>query len=194
LRDQIKQEDFDELLCWLDRDRDLAGKKYESIRQSLIKIFVWQGCTDGEELADETINRVLKKISPVKKSYVGDPALYFYGVARKILLETKRRPEREVEIDHALSLSDLSNLEDSLEKDRTESLENLLDEWLNTLTKRERDLLLNYYVDEGIARIRNRKKLGKAWKLSSAALRQRVHRLKVDFERWMRQRHDRYTP
>jgi hypothetical protein len=185
LRDHIKQEDFDKLLCWLNPDRDLAGKKYESIRQSLITIFVWHGCNDGEDLADETINRVLKKISPVKEFYVGDPALYFYGVAKKVLLETKRRADREVEIEHARNLSDLSYLEDSLEKDRTEALEALLDEWLKTLTHRERDLLLNYYADEGIARIRNRKKLGKAWKLSSAALRQRVHRLKVDFERWM---------
>lgn len=154
-------------------------------------IFVWQGCDDGEELADETINRVLKKISNLKKSYVGEPARYFFGVAKNILHETKRRREREVEIEHARNLSGLSNLEDSLEKDRTEILEALLDEWLKTLTNRERHLLLNYYADEGIARIRNRKRLGKAWKLSSAALRQRVHRLKVDFEYWMSQKHHR---
>ena len=58
----LSQEDFDALLAWLDPEREQAGLKYEQIRGSLIKIFTGRGCTDPEELADETINRVTAKI------------------------------------------------------------------------------------------------------------------------------------
>ena len=53
------------MLAWLDSDRERAGQKYEEIRCGLIKIFVCQGCTDPEGLADETINRVIRKIPEI---------------------------------------------------------------------------------------------------------------------------------
>ena len=87
----LSQEDFDALLAWLDSDRERAGIKYEQIRSSLIKIFTGRGCLDAEELADETINRVTRKIKDIKSEFRGDPALYFFGVAKMLLLEYKRR-------------------------------------------------------------------------------------------------------
>src|SRR5689334_18303278 len=84
-------EAFDTLLGWLHNDRDEAGKKYEVIRVRLIRIFTCRGCSEPEDLADETINRVTAKISEVAQNYHGDPALYFYGVAKKVHLEYSRR-------------------------------------------------------------------------------------------------------
>src|ERR687885_224752 len=90
-RDRVlTQAAFDSLLAWLDADRDQAGEKYECIRLRLIKIFTCRGRPDAEELADETINRVTLKATQVAKDYVGDPALYFYGVAQKVFLESVR--------------------------------------------------------------------------------------------------------
>ncbi|HEY0047746.1 MAG TPA: hypothetical protein VGB68_00565, partial [Pyrinomonadaceae bacterium] len=57
----INQENFDVLLNWLDRNREIAGQKYEKIRRRLIRIFLGRGCFEAEELADETINRVTRK-------------------------------------------------------------------------------------------------------------------------------------
>src|SRR5687767_11901471 len=91
----LKQEDFDKLLAWLHRDREQAGQKYEAIRESLIKIFSWRGYDDAEDLADEVINRVAAKTQWLAENYVGDPALYFYGVAKKILLERERREQHQ---------------------------------------------------------------------------------------------------
>ena len=54
----LTQEDFDRLLRWLDANLEAAGKEYEAIRQRLIKIFARRGCSEAEDLADETINRV----------------------------------------------------------------------------------------------------------------------------------------
>src|SRR5438270_10295021 len=90
----VTQAAFDYLLAWLDADRERAGEKYERIRRRLIRIFTCRGRPDAEELADETINRVTLKATEVSKEYVGDPALYFYGVAQKVFLESVRKPAR----------------------------------------------------------------------------------------------------
>jgi hypothetical protein len=87
----LTQVAFDSLLAWLDPERERAGEKYEVIRARLIKVFAYRGCHTPEELADETINRVTRKIDTVAESYDGDPALYFYGVAQMIHLEYLRR-------------------------------------------------------------------------------------------------------
>lgn len=81
---------FDYLLSWLHYDRDQAAQKYESIRSSLVKIFTWERCPDPESLADEVIDRVAAKVPDIVASYTGDPSLYFYGVAKRILLERRR--------------------------------------------------------------------------------------------------------
>nr|MDQ3743617.1 hypothetical protein [Acidobacteriota bacterium] len=63
------QDDFDSLLAWLDADREEAGKKYESIRLRLIRIFTCRGRHDSEELADETIRRVTLKAPTLAGEY-----------------------------------------------------------------------------------------------------------------------------
>src|SRR5438105_3823358 len=83
----LTQIDFDSLLDWLDSSREKAGEKYEMIRGGLIDIFHYRGCTGPEDLADVTINRVAKKVHKIRNSYAGDPARYFYGVAKKVYLE-----------------------------------------------------------------------------------------------------------
>ena len=83
----LTQDAFDTLLSWLDSDRDRAGTKYETIRLRLIKSFTCRGCWEAEELADETINRVVSRVPELAGEYRGDPALYFYGVSQRIQLE-----------------------------------------------------------------------------------------------------------
>ncbi len=39
-----------------------AGAKYEAARARLVKLFQWRGIFDAEEAADETLNRVARKI------------------------------------------------------------------------------------------------------------------------------------
>ena len=80
----LKQEDFDRLLCWLDSDPDRAGLIYEKIRWRLIAILASRGCTCPEELADETIDRVARRVIDIQASYVGDQAIYFLGVMNNV--------------------------------------------------------------------------------------------------------------
>ena len=96
-RHGLTQDDFDCMLNWLDPDRTKAGEKYEQIRNGLIDIFNYKGCINPEELADEAIDRVARRVNEIKDSYVGDPFRYFYGVGKKISMEyLKRRHPTEL--------------------------------------------------------------------------------------------------
>lgn len=77
----LTREAFDKLLACLDRDRERAAEKYEEIRNALITFFEHRGCLSPQEYADETINRVARRLSEGKEIYANNAASYFYGVA-----------------------------------------------------------------------------------------------------------------
>src|SRR5690242_3335578 len=87
----LDQAAFGELLDWLGPDPETAGQTYELIRHKLITLFRCRGCAVPEELADETINRVIRKLPQIKPDYHGNPIRYFYGVAKKVYKEYLRR-------------------------------------------------------------------------------------------------------
>src|ERR1051325_2008130 len=78
---------FDRFLGWLGPDPETAGQKYEVIRGRLITMFRARRCVFAEDLADATFERVARKLTQFTIEYTGDPARYFYGVAKKIYLE-----------------------------------------------------------------------------------------------------------
>src|SRR6185295_7239023 len=84
------QKEFDSLMTWLASNGEDPGSKYEHIRQSLVKVFTWNGCSGPEDLADVAIDRVTRKAPEIMINYSGDPALYFYGVAKRMLRECRR--------------------------------------------------------------------------------------------------------
>jgi hypothetical protein len=92
---ELNHEAFEKLLSWLDKDRNIAAEKYEAIRLRLIKILDYRSCFDSESIADETFDRVAKKIDWLIENYQGDPTLYFLAVANKIYLEFLKKPHQE---------------------------------------------------------------------------------------------------
>ena len=81
-RQVITHDSFEALLSWLGPTRDAGAQKYESIRTSLIRIFMKKCCTDPEDLTDISMIRVAVKV-PIPK-FVGDPTFFFVGVARHV--------------------------------------------------------------------------------------------------------------
>jgi DNA-directed RNA polymerase specialized sigma24 family protein len=172
----LTQEAFDALLAWLDADRDRAGRKYESIRLRLIKIFNCRGCHQPEELADETINRVVARVVELASGYAGDPALYFYGVSQKVHLEYLRKvhtqpinlaPESSQNTQTIDLTSDISPEYDCLER------------CLEQLPADNRDLVVRYYQHERKAKIDHRKSLATELGIALNALRIRAHRIRL---------------
>jgi RNA polymerase sigma factor (sigma-70 family) len=174
----MTQEEFDQLLTWLDADRNQAGEKYEEIRRSLIKILRWRGCRHAEELADETFNRVAGKIAQVTPGYRGNPAIYCYGVARIVAHEYLRKGLAP-EIDLATMKIAAQLPEDTTEKD---SQLDCLDTCLRKLSSENRDLILLYYQREKQAKIDFRKELADQLGIGMNAFRVRIHRIRTEVE------------
>ena len=159
------KETFEKLLRWLDPDRDRAGEKYENIRLRLIRIFTCRGCGDVEDLADETINVVASKVDWLIENYHGEPALFFYGVAKNIYHEQfKKKP--------------LPPLPPPPDVTQVEQQCGCLEECLKQeLTVPDRQLVLRYHEKEKQEKIRLRKQIAIELGITVNALRIRVHNI-----------------
>jgi RNA polymerase sigma factor (sigma-70 family) len=163
----LSQEAFDTFLAWLDADRDRAGEKYEEIRRKLIKIYARRGCTIAEELTDEAINRVSRRVQEIAGTYVGDPALYFYAVAQNVYKEyVKKKP-------------DVKPLPPPDPTEEVERNYECLDRCMDGLDAGSRELILKYYQQEKRAKIDHRKELADRQGIPLNTLRMRVHRIKA---------------
>ena len=162
---ELNQESFESLLRWLNSDREQAGKRYEDIRSRLIKIFSARGCAEPDLLADETINRVAKRVDEISQTYEGDPALYFYGVANKIHMEQLRK-QRPIEIPPP-PVPALDDYEEEYV---------CLESCIGHLPARSRDLVLQYYEHEQQDKIAQHQHLADRLGIGLNALRIRAHR------------------
>ena len=83
----LTQDAFDVLLARLDRNQERAGQKYEHVRHALITFFESRGSASPEDHADDTINRVARRLVEGSEIPVDKLPGYFYGVARNVLKE-----------------------------------------------------------------------------------------------------------
>jgi RNA polymerase sigma factor (sigma-70 family) len=182
----LTQDAFDKLLNWLDSDRESAGRKYEAIRLRLIKIFTCRGCSEAEELTDETINRVIAKIADVGFEYEGNPALYFYGFAPNLHREYLRRNRlkaAEVSVEDGGQISAPVAFQTA---DDAQQQYDCLDRCLEHLPDDNRKLVLEYYQQERQAKIDHRKRLATELGIAVNALRIRAHRIRRTLEQCVR--------
>lgn len=175
-------EAFTKLLAFLDTDAEQAGEKYEATRRMLIKFFDWRGSFLSEELTDETLNRVTRKID--EGDEIRDFLNYCYGVARLVFLESLKRPDRKRE--------PLEDLEPVLAA-REEKLEDgdqqyeCFEDCLATLPPESRELIMQYYQDEKRDKIDHRKELAERLGIPLNALRSRTQRVRDRLEKCVSQ-------
>lgn len=168
----LTQEAFDKLLLVLGGDRDSGGQKYLEIRTNLTRFFEWRGCSFPEDHADETINRVAKKVAEGEE--ILNPAGYVMGVARLLLLEIIKGRQREQS-----ALAEIGNSSEVyVDSDDGESRLICLRKCLQSLSSDNRDLILQYYQGEKGEKIRNRKKLIDQLGIPVNTLRMRALRLR----------------
>jgi DNA-directed RNA polymerase specialized sigma24 family protein len=167
------------LLERLGDDEEQAAKKYEDLRHTLIRSFEWRGAPFPEEHADETINRLARKLDEgVEIRNLND---YTYTVARLVWLEAlkgdhKRHTQLD-EIEHEPIAHDTS-------REVAEKEDSLfcLDDCLDALPYASRDLIMEYYVDEKRNRIDRRRDLAERLGLRRDALANRAQRLRDKLE------------
>ena len=168
----LTQEAFDKLLSALGPDREGAAEKYLEVRGNLIRFFEWRGCQFPEDHADETINRMAKRV------FEGEAILnhsgYAMGVARLLLLEINKGRQREQS-----ALAELGAAPDVyVPENDDESRLTCLRSCLQTLSPDNRELILQYYQGEKGEKIENRKKLLDRLGIPVNTLRMRALRLR----------------
>ena len=89
----LSLENLDRLLACLDVDREQAGAKYELLHNKLILYFECRDCPFPEAHADETLDRLARKLAAGE--IIREPATYLFGIARMLRLEIAREQSRE---------------------------------------------------------------------------------------------------
>jgi DNA-directed RNA polymerase specialized sigma24 family protein len=167
----ISQKDLDRLLSWLNPDRNRAGEQYEGIRRKLILIFASRGWAFPEEMADDCINRVIRKLPEIEGQYQGPPEAYFYGVAKIIELEWRRK-------DRPIEIPDMEGVSPETEEHLA-----CLDRCLSKLPDSSREVVMEYYQQEKQAKIDHRAALAHKLGIAANALRIRAHRIRQHLEK-----------
>lgn len=167
---------FDRFLAILDSDRDKAGEKYEEIRLKLLKYFQWCGSEFPDIDADETINRVMRRLD--EGADVFNLNGYIYGVARLVQTESRKIRNRKQEIDET-SLFELSLPGIDAE---TAQRQECLERCLGTLSDEERSVIIEYYRRDKAEKIRCREQLAEKLGVSMNALRVKMYRQRLNLE------------
>lgn len=171
----LTPESFERLLNWLHSDPEEAGREYERIRALLIRKFQLHDCSSADRLADATIDRVAKTLTPeMIENWVGKKDKKFFRVAYYILLEDKKR--LEVELPDDFNVPNPDKDEDPEPKSRC------LEECLKTLSPDRRELINGYYQGTKAEKINNRGDLARKLDLPLTALRVRSLRIRKDLK------------
>ena len=166
----LQKTDFDRLLSWLDPNPEHAGELYEKIRWRLIAILASRGCRVPEELADETIDRVARRVSDIETTYVGDKSLYFLGVMNNVHHEYLKRPR----------LSELAPTPEASAVNEQTYL--CLDNCIGKLSPHAREIIEQYYAADKRAKINLRRRIAAALGISNNNLRLRALRIRAKLQ------------
>jgi DNA-directed RNA polymerase specialized sigma24 family protein len=172
---------FDRLLASLDADRERAGERYERIRLRLTKLFACRGCADPQSLVDATFDRVARRLEEGVDLHVNDPYVYFHGVAVRVLQEHWRSPVRGGQPLERLGPQGPA-APPAVDEMPQELRLDCLRECLGALPPESRQLLERYHHPEPGTRIRARKELAAALRVSPTALRLRAYRIRTELQ------------
>ena len=177
----LREQTFRRLLAWLDQGVDTNGQSYLAIRERLLSYFDRKNCLHADELADETLNRVARRLDEEGGNIETEtPAKYCYIVARFVFMESLRANEREiVALDNVSRQANVMSNED---RDRKEKMLECLDRCAAKLESSQRDLIFGYYVGEQRVKIENRRSLAQTLGISVNALSIRACRVRDKLE------------
>lgn len=173
----VTPEAFDSLLYSLDPDRDRAGRVYENIRRKLLEFFEARGSAVPDEHADETLDRVMRRMTEGEK--IENPAGYCYGVAKFVWIEASRKLAKQpIDLDENAVFPIAENESMLLARDAVENRLDCLEKCLDHLASETREFIIEYYREEEYVKIEQRKLLAERLNTTINALRLRASRLR----------------
>jgi len=165
----VTRESFERLLLELGSNPGEAGARYEALRRRLIFYFTRRGLDFNEDLADEVLDRLTRRLA--EGVAIGSAEAFALGIARHVAQEQfnkslQTEAASEVFFDNIPAPSATSDMEARIAG---------MERCLQGLPKADAALLESYYLGnrEGNL-IRDRRSLAQTLGLAPAVIRQRV--------------------
>jgi RNA polymerase sigma factor (sigma-70 family) len=169
---------FERLLNALGSNQESAGERYLELRLKLRSFIIWKGGreTDVDDLVDETLDRLAKKLGEVE--VIVNINAYSYGIARHVLFKYLRsRVEMSLEDDPP----EILIAEAPEESDKRYKC---LKKCLAKLNSQDRELILGYYDVEGNEKNKYKRKiLAKQFNKTAGSLKVQATRLREKLRR-----------
>lgn len=163
------------------------------MRSRLIIYFERKNCATPDELADETLNRVARRLEEEGVIESESPAKYCYIVARFVFMEYLRDQQTERSFHDEAARRSLKTTQsvyasdDKRMNDIQELMLSCLDRCSEKLLSRDRDIILRYYIGSERAKIENRRALAQELGISVNALAIRACRIRDKLEACVRE-------
>lgn len=174
---------FDRLLNWLNEGEKSEDAKYLEMHRRLIAYFDRKNCRAADELTDETLNRVARRLEEEGKIDSETPAKYCYIVARFVFMEYLRETNK-----HIAALDEMRRQESGHDdlgaevSDRRETLLDCLERCTSKLPSANRELITKYYIGKERVKIENRRAQAKSLGITINALSIRACRIRDKLE------------
>ncbi len=176
---------FQRLLEWLDEGKNSNGQIYLEMRTRLVTYFDRKNCLLPDELADETLNRVARRIQEEGKIECESSAKYCYITARFVFMESLRgKDQSSVSLNHILEEKgrQIAAVEPNDETEIREKRLNCLEQCVEKLEASNREIIIRYYFGEERIKIENRRALAESLQITVNALSIRACRIRDKLE------------
>ena len=180
----LTQARFDLLLSLLSPDPAEAGARYERLRGRLIIFFTRRMLFFPEDLADEALNRLTRRLEGGE--IIVNVEGYVLGVARHIMQEQFARLEMERKAGEEYSRNNSTQNPTTMQE--KEILLEKMTKCLDRLPASDQQLISDYYLPEGISNIVARKRLAQSIGITQAELRKRIFKLRRAMQKCMQAR------
>ena len=184
----LSKDALQRLLDWLDGRAGSDGHAYLEMRRRLRDYFTRKNCRSADDLADETLTRVARRLEEEGITRAETPARYCYIVARFVFLEHLRAIKAHPMVTHASGdIAPQPSAADAEESARArEQPLACLRRCLQQLDPLNRRIITRYYIGSERVKIDNRRQLAESLGLSPNALTIRACRIRARLEACVR--------
>ena len=174
---------FKKFLEWLDNGADSEGRSYLEIRRRLAGYFDRKGCSSPDELADETLIRVSRRLEEECSIESDTPAHFCYITARYVFLESLRK-SREITVPLDEEMREAAATVNQPEEvgNSKEVMLGCLESCTSKLDNSSRELIFGYYFGKAREKIDNRRSMAAKLGVSVNALAIKACRIRTKLE------------
>jgi DNA-directed RNA polymerase specialized sigma24 family protein len=165
---QISHDGFAGLLAALGGTPQEAGQHYEQLRSKLVFFFTRRSLQSPEDLADEVLDRLARRLS--EGLTISSVDGFVLGVARHVAQEQAAIRNQPQSVDPSFFDNVPAVLDTPIEDERIADLERCL----RRLPSLDTQLLRNYYLGDANHLMSARKRMAERLGVSPGTLRQRV--------------------